>query len=82
MTNYKISHPLPPQAAWIIEDNRPPEDWPGSGHIAIETLDLRYRENLPLVLKNINCDIVPGEKVCIDHSKSELWSRDFVLNGF
>ncbi|XP_031562171.1 multidrug resistance-associated protein 1-like [Actinia tenebrosa] len=53
----------PREAAWIVEDNRPPEDWPGSGHIAIETFDLRYRENLPLVLKNINCDIAPGEKI-------------------
>ena len=25
--------------------------------------DLRYREGLPLVLKQINCDIKPGEKV-------------------
>jgi len=51
------------QADWIIDDHRPPDDWPGSGNIVIDSLDLRYRENLPLVLKNINCNITAGEKV-------------------
>ena len=29
----------------------------------MEEFDLRYREGLPLVLKQINCDIKPGERV-------------------
>ena len=29
----------------------------------IEEFDLRYRKGLPFVLKQINCDIKPGEKV-------------------
>ena len=29
----------------------------------MEEFDVRYREGLPLVLKQINCDIKPGEKV-------------------
>ena len=53
-----------PQAEWIISDSRPPDDWPEQGNIAVEEFDLKYREGLPLVLKNINCNIKPGEKVC------------------
>ena len=29
----------------------------------MEEFDLKYREGLPLVLKQITCDIRPGEKV-------------------
>ena len=51
------------QAEWIIPDSRPPDDWPSAGNIAVEEFDLKYREGLPLVLKQINCDIKSGEKV-------------------
>ena len=51
------------KAEWIIPDNRPPDEWPDAGNILIEEFDLKYREGLPLVLKQINCDIKPGEKV-------------------
>lgn len=51
------------QAEWIIHDSRPPDDWPGEGNIIVEEFDLKYREGLPLVLKQINCDIKAGEKV-------------------
>ncbi|KAL9964351.1 hypothetical protein ACROYT_G027981 [Oculina patagonica] len=55
----------PTEAEWIIPDNRPPDGWPDAGNIVIEEFDLKYREGLPLVLKQINCDIKPGEKVGI-----------------
>lgn len=51
------------QAEWIIPDSRPPDGWPQNGNITFQDFDLRYREGLPLVLKNINCVITPGEKV-------------------
>ena len=51
------------QAEWIIHDNRPPDEWPGEGNIIVEEFDLKYREGLPLVLKQISCDIKAGEKV-------------------
>ena len=51
------------QAEWIIQDNRPPDDWPDAGSIVIEDLDLKYRDGLPFVLKQISCGIKPGEKV-------------------
>ncbi|KAL9964349.1 hypothetical protein ACROYT_G027978 [Oculina patagonica] len=55
----------PREAEWIVPDNRPPDEWPDAGNIVIEEFDLKYREGLPLVLKQINCDIKPGEKVGI-----------------
>ncbi|XP_044166542.1 ATP-binding cassette sub-family C member 3-like [Acropora millepora] len=53
------------EADWIVQDNRPPDDWPDQGSIVMSDFDLRYREGLPLVLKQINCDIKPGEKIGI-----------------
>jgi len=53
------------EADWIVPDNRPPDDWPDQGSIVMSDFDLRYREGLPLVLKQINCDIKPGEKIGI-----------------
>jgi len=55
----------PTEAEWIIPDSRPPDEWPDAGNIVIDEFDLKYREGLPLVLKQINCDIKPGEKVGI-----------------
>jgi len=48
------------------------------GSIAIEDFDLKYREGLPLVLKQINCVIGAGEKVnvCCNSSHGDL-SRPF-----
>ncbi|XP_029207815.1 multidrug resistance-associated protein 1-like [Acropora millepora] len=55
----------PTEAEWIIPDKRPPDDWPDRGSIVIEEFDLKYREGLPLVLKQINCGVKPGEKIGI-----------------
>ena len=35
------------------------------GHIVLENIAFRYRPDLPLVLKNINLEIQPGEKIGI-----------------
>ncbi|KAL9964380.1 hypothetical protein ACROYT_G028012 [Oculina patagonica] len=53
------------EAEWIIPDSQPPDGWPQNGNITFQDFDLRYREGLPLVLKNINCVITPGEKIGI-----------------
>jgi ABC-type multidrug transport system fused ATPase/permease subunit len=42
-----------------------PEDWPETPEIVFHNLTMRYREDLPPVLKNLNCIIKPGEKVGI-----------------
>ena len=51
------------QADWVISFHRPPDEWPDQGRIEIERFDLRYREQLPLVLKDISCAIGAKEKV-------------------
>lgn len=41
------------------------DSWPSSGHITFENLSLRYRPELPLVLRDVNLSIGAGEKVGI-----------------
>ncbi|KZV87123.1 multidrug resistance-associated ABC transporter [Exidia glandulosa HHB12029] len=42
---------------------RPPASWPSEGAIAVEDLSIRYANDLPNVLHELNFDIYPGEKV-------------------
>lgn len=41
-----------------------PPDWPSQGSITIKGLNVRYRSDTPLVLKDINLVIKPHEKYC------------------
>jgi len=41
------------------------QNWPKTGSIKISNLSARYRDQLPLVLKDINIDIEEGQKVGI-----------------
>ncbi|KAF7458125.1 ABC transporter [Cryptosporidium felis] len=59
--DYTESTPL--EAMPIVEKSRPPANWPGQGRIEFESLQLRYKPELPLVLNSISCNIRPGEKV-------------------
>ena len=55
-----------PQEAERKYDHDPDaRHWPSGGNIRIEGLEMRYREGLPLVLKQVNLDIKSGEKVGI-----------------
>ena len=55
-----------PQEAERKYDHDPEaRHWPSGGNIRIEGLEMRYREGLPLVLKQVNLDIKSGEKVGI-----------------
>jgi ABC-type multidrug transport system fused ATPase/permease subunit len=49
----------------IVEDNRPPENWPQHGAIEFKDLSIRYDKDLPLVLKNISFSVNPKEKIGI-----------------
>uniref|UniRef100_A0A452TJZ6 Multidrug resistance-associated protein 1 n=1 Tax=Ursus maritimus TaxID=29073 RepID=A0A452TJZ6_URSMA len=53
------------EAPWRVEEMTPPSDWPQVGRVEFRDYGLRYRENLDLVLKNINITIDGGEKVGI-----------------
>lgn len=47
-------------------DRKPPPDWPQYGHIIFDKLSLRYFPDptADLVLKDLDFDILPMEKVC------------------
>ncbi|PRQ51942.1 putative xenobiotic-transporting ATPase [Rosa chinensis] len=52
--------PEPPE---IVEDNRPPSSWPMKGRIELYSLNIKYRQNAPLVLKGITCTFKEGTRV-------------------
>lgn len=68
-------------------DRKPPPDWPQQGHIIFDKLSLRYFPDpeADLVLKDLDFDIMPMEKVCLNleniHSniKSNMFNSIVVL---
>ncbi|KAJ3120151.1 hypothetical protein HK098_004819 [Nowakowskiella sp. JEL0407] len=56
---------LPQEPAAIIENSRPPLDWPNAGQISVDKLAIKYAPDLPYVIKEISFDITPGEKIGI-----------------
>ncbi|KAI5970206.1 YCF1 [Candida margitis] len=56
---------LKSEAPEIIPDHRPPHAWPQDGEIKFEHYSTKYRPELDLVLKDINIDIKPREKIGI-----------------
>ncbi|KAM3834515.1 ATP-binding cassette sub-family C member 5 isoform 4-T4 [Vipera latastei] len=48
-----------------IKNKAPLPDWPHEGEIRFENAEMRYRENLPLVLKKVCFTIKPKEKIGI-----------------
>ncbi|KAI5966908.1 uncharacterized protein KGF55_000317 [Candida pseudojiufengensis] len=56
---------LPEEAPYVITENAPPPDWPSQGAIAFDRVSLSYRPGLPLVLKNLNFNVKPMEKIGI-----------------
>ncbi|XP_057547950.1 ABC transporter C family member 10-like isoform X2 [Amaranthus tricolor] len=56
---------IPSEAPEIINDNRPPINWPSVGKVDINNLTIRYRPDTPLVLKGISCIFEGGDKIGI-----------------
>jgi ATP-binding cassette, subfamily C (CFTR/MRP), member 1 len=54
---------LPSEAPDVIFKKRPNIGWPADGQISIRDYSTRYRDDLDLVLKDINLDIKPREKI-------------------
>ncbi|KEH16403.1 putative xenobiotic-transporting ATPase [Medicago truncatula] len=53
------------EAEEIVEENRPPLNWPVAGKVEINDLKIRYRPEGPLVLHGITCTFEPGRKIGI-----------------
>ncbi|PIA13640.1 P-loop containing nucleoside triphosphate hydrolase protein [Coemansia reversa NRRL 1564] len=56
---------IKPEAPYIIHDNRPSAEWPASGKIEFRNFSMKYREDLPKALDNINLIINCGERIGI-----------------
>ncbi|KAE8375664.1 P-loop containing nucleoside triphosphate hydrolase protein [Aspergillus bertholletiae] len=54
---------LPSEAPDIIHAYRPAAIWPAYGAVQYLDYSARYRQELDMVLKHINLDIQPGEKI-------------------
>jgi len=51
------------EADYEIESRKPPLEWPQRGEIQFKKVNLRYRQGLDLVLKNVSFGVNAGEKV-------------------
>ncbi|EGW34105.1 uncharacterized protein SPAPADRAFT_133715 [Spathaspora passalidarum NRRL Y-27907] len=56
---------LPQEAAYTIDSTEPPSTWPREGGIEFDKVNMRYRPELPLILKGLTFTIAPHEKVGI-----------------
>ncbi|XP_074291617.1 ABC transporter C family member 10-like [Silene latifolia] len=56
---------LPSEAPEVVEDRRPPKNWPIIGRVEICDLQMRYREGAPLVLRGISCTFEGGDRIGI-----------------
>ncbi|XP_014467785.1 PREDICTED: multidrug resistance-associated protein 4-like [Dinoponera quadriceps] len=67
----------------MISKNPPPPTWPASGRLIFKNVNMKYDENDPPVLKNLNVSIEPGWKVGVvgrtGAGKSSLISALFRL---
>lgn len=54
---------LPSEAPDVIFKNRPTLGWPSQGAVTFNNYSTRYRPGLDLVLKGINLNIKPHEKI-------------------
>jgi len=56
-------HKLQPEAPAEVPEHEPAASWPEHGAISFKNYSVRYRPELDLVLKDINLDIGPGERI-------------------
>lgn len=55
---------LTPEAPEIVAEYRPPaKSWPANGAVEFKNYYTKYRDNFDYVLKDINLNIKPGEKI-------------------
>lgn len=57
------AHDLPQEASARSSATATSSNWPERGGIKFENIELRYRPELPPVLRDLSLEINPGEKV-------------------
>ena len=63
---YKYTKLTPEKNFILPEDkNLKENNWPNFGKITFKNLSIKYRPNSEIVLKNLNFEIIPGEKIGI-----------------
>ncbi|KAJ3795163.1 ABC transporter [Lentinula aff. detonsa] len=71
------------EAAHELPDKKPPSPWPSRGHVVFKDVVLKYRPELPPVLKGISVNVQGGEKIGIvgrtGAGKSSLMSAIYRL---
>lgn len=81
---YVFGHELPEEAPAKIEASKPSPEWPQNGEIIFKNASLRYRPNLPNVLKDVSLSVKGGEKIGIcgrtGAGKSTILTALFRLN--
>ncbi|KAI8873400.1 hypothetical protein GQ42DRAFT_160563 [Ramicandelaber brevisporus] len=53
------------EAAAVIPNSRPPASWPHKGEVVVRNLHARYAPDAPQVIKGINFNTKPGERIGI-----------------
>merc|ERR1719153_1587722 len=53
------------EAPWVYPEDRPSQDWPQTGKVTFNSYGLRYREDTPLVVRDITGTVEGGQKVGI-----------------
>jgi ABC-type multidrug transport system fused ATPase/permease subunit len=53
------------EPAHELPDNKPPAPWPSQGRVEFNNVVLKYRPELPPVLKSISFSVKAGEKIGI-----------------
>ncbi|XP_051116296.1 putative ABC transporter C family member 15 isoform X2 [Andrographis paniculata] len=56
---------IPSEAPLLVEGYRPDAEWPASGRIEIENLQVQYNPDLPKVLKGVSCTFPGRNKIGI-----------------
>ncbi|CAI7863258.1 unnamed protein product [Closterium sp. NIES-53] len=74
---------IPAEAPAIIPSHRPPPGWPQQGEVLFEDVVMRYRPDLPPVLRGLSALVQGGEKVGVvgrtGAGKSSLFNSLFRL---
>ena len=55
---------LDSEPGYIVQ-KKPPEDWPVEGAIEVKDVSLVYYSGGPVVLRDLNLSVAPGEKIGI-----------------